>query len=166
MRELLLTYKHEAHITPSVSFSVIPKACKTGSVAFRWTSAISLFCFGFFIYLLGLWMSYIAWKYTNLHCLNIWMFTELSYRGETFGWKLNRDLYDEILPCRYCFFFLAHTHTDSTDRGLHFRDKADPWCQRIAHLGRKITRWSNCDGVKIVIWENCVHKHSLISNWQ
>lgn len=34
---------------------------------------------------------------------------------------------DEILPCRYCFcFFLAHTHTDSTDRGLHFRDKADP----------------------------------------
>lgn len=166
MRELLLTYKHEAHITPSVSFSVIPKACKTGSVAFRWTSAISLFCFGFFIYLLGLWMSYIAWKYTNLHCLNIWMFTELSYRGETFGWKLNRDLYDEILPCCYCFFFLAHTHTDSTDRGLHFRDKADPWCQRIAHLGRKITRWSNCDGVKIVIWENCVHKHSLISNWQ
>lgn len=128
--------------------------------------AISLFCFGFFIYLLGLWMSYIAWKYTNLHCLNIWMFTELSYRGETFGWKLNRDLYDEILPCHYCFFFLAHTHTDSTDRGLHFRDKADPWCQRIAHLGRKITRWSNCDGVKIVIWENCVHKHSLISNWQ
>lgn len=111
MRELLLTYKHEAHITPSVSFSVIPKACKTGSVAFRWTSAISLFCFGFFIYLLGLWMSYIAWKYTDLHCLNIWMFTELSYRGETFGWKLNRDLYDEILPCRYCFFFsCTHSH--------------------------------------------------------
>lgn len=131
MRELLLTYKHEAHITPSVSFSVIPKACRTGSVAFRWTKsilicfssqctpscAISQFCFGLFIYLLGFWMSYIAWKYTNLHCLNIWMFTELSYRGETFGWKLNRDLYDEILPCCYCFcFFLAHTHTDSTDR--------------------------------------------------
>lgn len=40
MRELLLTYKHEAHITPSVSFSVIPKACETGSVAFRWTKSI------------------------------------------------------------------------------------------------------------------------------
>lgn len=57
MRELLLTYKHEAHITPSVSFSVIPKACKTGSVAFRWTSVhpiVRSACFGLdslFIYL-------------------------------------------------------------------------------------------------------------------
>lgn len=171
MRELLLTYKHEAHITPSVSFSVIPKACKTGSVAFRWTSVhpmVRSACFvldSLFIYLDC--ECHTLPESTRISTVLIYECSQsLAIEERCLVGNLTGTYMMKFFHAVIVFFFLAHTHTDSTDRGLHFRDKADPWCQRIAHLGHKITRWSNCDGVKIVIWENCVHKHSLISNWQ